>query len=86
MTDDVSVPLPGGGRLPATETFGDETITFAPGEIAARLDRLPLTIMQWRLCLLPSWPGPSSSPATDTPPSLPVRLAARFQSLRVLLA
>lgn len=52
MTDDVSVPLPGGGRLPATETFGDETITFAPGEIAARIDRLPLTIVQWRLCLL----------------------------------
>ena len=52
MADEVPrSSLSAGDKLPVAEA-GADAVTFAPGEVAARIDRLPLTWVQWRLCLI----------------------------------
>jgi MFS family permease len=52
MADEVPLRPPGAGESLAMADSGLDAVTFAPGEVAARIDRLPLTSVQWRLCLI----------------------------------
>lgn len=51
MADETSIHSSPGEAVDVVQ-FEGEGVTFAPGEIAARIDRLPLTWVQWRMALI----------------------------------
>lgn len=52
MAEDVSHAPPAASSTLAAPVSPADEVTFAPGEIAARIDRLPLTRVQWRLSII----------------------------------
>ena len=52
MADQVPMSSPTASETLAVADSAADSVTFAPGEVAARIDRLPLTAVQWRLCLI----------------------------------